>query len=279
MEPITPIDVARLEERRKAVAVSEIALEAEPIMGGWMCYSAPGGWENQALGLGLDGPVTGADADRLVAYYVSRGVEPKVELCPFADESLTRELSARGFTVREFDNVLFLDLRDPGAIGRLPAGAPDGVEIRVVDRDDPDAVEQYVMASSLGFFGEGESPTPGFLDSARRAARHPRSTCFVAMLEGQAVGGGGLEVADAPSGERISCLWGVSVLPHARRRGIQRALIAARLRHAREQGAVVATIGSKPGIPTERNAGRLGFGVAYTTAVVAMAGEGLTPSR
>ncbi len=120
MEPITPIDVARLEERRKAVAVSEIALEAEPIMGGWMCYSAPGGWENQALGLGLDGPVTGADADRLVAYYVSRGVEPKVELCPFADESLTRELSARGFTVREFDNVLFLDLRDPGAIGRLP---------------------------------------------------------------------------------------------------------------------------------------------------------------
>ena len=59
---------------------------------------------------------------------------------------------------------------------------------------------------------------------------------------------------------------------------VQAALIARRLEHARDQGCELVTIGSRPGIATERNAARLGFYVAYTKVIMAMPGEGLTSS-
>jgi len=278
VDPLAPIDVARLEERRKAIAVSEIAEESEPIMGGRMCSSGPGSWTNQAMGVGLDGPVTAADVDRLVAYFVSRAIEPRVELCPFADESLMRELAPRNFTIREFGNVLYLPLNGPGAPEPPAPAPPEGVQIRLIDPADDDAVETYIRASTAGFFPEGQPIPEHMLTSMRRVVRHPRCASFLATLDGRPVGGGGVEVARPDGGEPVAALFGVSVLPDARRRGIQAALIAARVRHARERGAVFATIGSKPGIPTERNAARLGFRMAYTLAVVAMAGEGLAPS-
>ncbi|MEZ6243820.1 MAG: GNAT family N-acetyltransferase [Phycisphaerales bacterium] len=278
MTSLAPIDVARLEERRKAIAVSEIALEAEPIMGGWMCSSGRGSWTNQAVGVALDAPVEAGDVDRMVDYFVSRGIEPRVDFCPFADESLMRELATRKFTIREFGNTLYLPLQEPRALDRLPTTLPDGVDLRVIDPANDADVETFVIASCTGFYPEGAEVPEHLLESVRRVVRHPRSVCFLATLDGEPVGGGGVEVTTLDSGETVAALFGVSVLHHARRRGIQAALIAARARHARDQGARFATIGSKPGIPTERNAGRLGFRMAYTLAVVAMAGEGLTPS-
>lgn len=277
MDPLAPIDIARLEDHRQARAVAEIARESEPIMGGHMCRDEPGSWCNQASAIGLSGPVTGAEVDRLVEYYVSAGIEPRVELCPFADESLVHELRDLAFTLRQFENVLYLPLNEPGALDRLPSKLPEGVTIEVVDRNDADLVETFIRASSLGFFKEGEPIPEHFFDSMRRVVNHPRSESFLARLNGEPVGGGGAEVADI-DGQLTACLFGVSVLPHARRRGIQQALIAARVRYAKDRGAIIACIGSKPGIPTERNAARLGFRMAYTKAILAMAGEGLEPS-
>jgi len=57
------------------------------------------------------------------------------------------------------------------------------------------------------------------------------------------------------------------VLPAFRRRGIHQALIAARLERARALGSALATIVSHPGQPTERNAARLGFRMAYARTV------------
>ena len=277
MDPLAPIDIARLEDHRQARAVAEIARESEPIMGGHMCRDAPGSWCNQASAIGLSGPVTSAEVDRLIDYYVSAGIEPRVELCPFADESLVHELRDHGFTLRQFENVLYLPLQEPAALDHLPQTFPEGVTIEVVNRDDEDQVETFVRASSAGFFPEGEPIPEHFYDSMRRVVHHPRSMSYLALLEGQPVGGGGAEVADI-DGRLTACLFGVSVLPHARRRGIQQALIATRVRDAKDRDARIACIGSKPGIPTERNAARLGFRVAYTKAVLALAGDGLTPS-
>lgn len=277
MPPHAPIEIARLEDRRQARAVAEIARDAEPIMGGWMCRDEPGSWCNQAVALGLDAPATAAEVDRLVAYYVSAGIEPRVELCPFAHESLVHKLRDHAFTLRQFENVLYLQLSEPAALDHLPTSPPEGVTIEIVDRDDAEQVETFIQASSLGFFKEGEPIPEHFLESMRRVVRHPRTESFLARLDSKPVGGGGVEVADI-DGVTTSCLFGVSVLPHARRRGIQQALIAERARYARDRGARIACIGSKPGIPTERNAARLGFRMAYTKAILAMAGEGLAPS-
>src|SRR5690606_7687062 len=78
--PLAPIDIARLEEAHQARGVADAAGYAEPIGGGLMCFGGEGSWASQACNLGLDGPVSGEDLDRLCHFYTSRGVEPRVEL-------------------------------------------------------------------------------------------------------------------------------------------------------------------------------------------------------
>ena len=60
---------------------------------------------------------------------------------------------------------------------------------------------------------------------------------FVAWLDGEAVGSGGLSMA----GE-VARLWGGATLPHSRRRGVYAAVLAERLRVAVEWGATLALV-------------------------------------
>ena len=106
MEPLSYLEIARLEERRQAQGTADVADESEAIAGGWMCFAGKGSWANQAIGLGLDGPVSDAQLDRLVAFFRERGVEPRVQVCPFVDATLVKGLGRRGFVVRQFENVL-----------------------------------------------------------------------------------------------------------------------------------------------------------------------------
>lgn len=266
--------IAVMEEARQALGTAEICPEKEEIAGGWMCFSGVGSWANQACGLGLAGPVTDEELDRLVAFYVSRGVEPRIELCPFADESLTLGLARRGFELREFENVLARELpagEDLRAVH--PHGWPDALELVHVDPEDEIAVRQFVEVSTQGFRPAEEPISDGLLEISMRMVRHPRCDAFLARWQGEAAGGGAME-SSAP----VACLFGASVGDEYRRRGIQGALMLRRLERARERGCTLGVIHSRPGIPTERNALRLGFFLAYTKVVMAMPGEGLAVS-
>lgn len=95
----------------------------------------------------------------------------------------------------------------------------------------------------------------------------------MARIGREAVGAAGCQ-----SSEGVTQMFGASVKPACRRRGIQQALIAARAEHGRTLGSRMAVIHSKPGIPTERNSARLGFQMAYVRAVLVKHGEGLVPS-
>ncbi len=269
MARLTPIEIARLEEARIAAGVAGIASEAEPCAGGMLCYEEPGCWANQAEGLGMHGPVSAAELDQLVEFYVSRGVEPRIEVCPFADQSLVDGLGERGFRLLEFENVLAFDLAD--AIPEVEP--PEGLELLRVDAGDGAMVDEFIEVSSSGFREPGEAVTPGLARTIGRVVANLRNDCYLAMLNGEAVGGCGMETA----GE-IACLFGTSVLEPYRRRGVQQAMIVRRLYRARERGARVVTMLSKPGIATERNAARLGFAMAYTRVTMAMKGEALVAS-
>lgn len=268
-----PLDIARLEERRQAIGTAEVALESAAVGGGIMAYAGPGSWANQACGLGLDGPVSADDLERLVAFYVERGVEPKLEVCAFAHESLLEGLAARGFVLREFEDVLARPLA-PGEdlAACLPHPPPADLALRHVDPGDAAQVTEYVEVSTAGFVRPGESPAP-LHEVCARVVRHPRSDSFLAVLGQAAAGGGGMETA----GE-VACLFGASVAEPYRRRGIQAALMVRRLERARELGARVGVIHSSPGIATARNARRLGFALAYTKVVLARPGPGLLRS-
>jgi len=257
-------EVARLQEARQARGCADLADEVLWIGGGAACYGASAEWICTAFGVGLSGAVTNDEMDHLVDFYDQRGVPAKVELCPYAHPSFVAGLARHGFRLDSFEQVFARALPDGEDLrGAHPYGWPHDVEIVVVDRDDDATIDVLCAVVSQGFVDPARGLDEDTLAMWRRVARHPRTTSLLARVDGVAVGGATLEVW----GE-IGALYGTSVLPAWRRKGIQLALVLARLEHARAQGARLACIESKPGIATERNAARSGFAVAYTKALM-----------
>jgi len=266
--------LAALVEQGQAEAMVELAVESEPVAGGWMTFGGRGAFVNKTCGLGLEGEVPASTAERILDFFRERGAEPRVEICPFVHPSLLEALAEAGFRLQEFENVLFRPL-DPkeDLSAALPRPWPEGVEIARVDPGDPAALETYVGVSASGFFPAPAAMSESFKRMSLRAARLPHADCLVARVGGEVVGAAG-----CASRRGVTALFGASVLPAFRRRGIQQALIVARMERGAVRGSRQATIVSHPGIPTERNAARLGFRMAYTRSVLVCPGEGLVPS-
>ncbi len=273
MNDVNLVEVARRFERKQATSAVALATESARLADGWMAFGGVGSYLNKSCGYGFERDVTDAELDALVAFFASRGVEPKAELSPFAPQSLLKGLADRGFVLREFETVLYRPLRAGEDLTRLARGAPEGLRIERVEPSDDAAVRRFVELSGSGFVPEGESMPEVFLAAGLRSARNPTSDSYVAWLDGVAVGAGGCEVSDG-----LTSLFGTSVSPAYRRRGVQQALIAARLQRGLEKGSDLAVIMSSPGIPTERNAMRLGFQMAYSRVVLVKHGAGWVPS-
>jgi GNAT superfamily N-acetyltransferase len=94
--------------------------------------------------------------------------------------------------------------------------------------------------------------TDGFFHSG---GNHP----FLAFVDCVAAGG-----ASAFAFGGVAGMFGASTLPKFRGRGVQTALLAARLRWAVQHGCDLAKGITLPGSASDRNHERLGFRVAYT---------------
>ncbi len=267
-------EIAILEEGRQALGTVDLGRESESVGGGWMTFAGEGSWANQACGLGLQGPVTELDLDRLVEFYASRGVEPRIEVCPFADETLIAGLFRREFRLIEFESVLARSLPAHEDLRQLhPHGWPADLVLAHVDPANVEQVRTFADVSTQGVRAEGEPLAEVLEETTTKMVQHPRCDSFLARMDGKDVGGGAME-----SSGQVACLFGTSVAPTYRRQGIQTALMLRRLERARECGCKLAVIHSRPDIPTERNAMRLGFFLAYTKVVLTRPGPGLVPS-
>lgn len=266
--------IARAVERKQGTSLEGLAREVVPIAEGWMIFDTPGSPVNKVCGIGLGRELPESELDRLVTFFTERGAEPKIELSPFTSPALLEALGQRGFMLREFENVLVRNLPEGEDLqALLPGGWPAGVSIDRVDPSNEAEVNEYIHVAFSGFLPEGMALPEGIVEFGRRCTRTRGYDLFVARAGGEVVGAGGCE-----SGDGTTLLFGTSVKAAHRRRGIQQALIATRLQRARELGSWLAVITSRPGISTERNATRLGFGMAYSRAVLVKPGEGLVPS-
>jgi GNAT superfamily N-acetyltransferase len=123
-----------------------------------------------------------------------------------------------------------VDAGDPLAIGMaltgLPEGEPpEGVEVRTVESDEDELLNARIAAIA---FGESEIvPKPYEPDSP--------IVSYLAFLDGEPVGR-----ATATFSDYGVTLFGGATLPEARRRGVYKALVHARLRDASARGAPVA---------------------------------------
>jgi hypothetical protein len=68
--------------------------------------------------------------------------------------------------------------------------------------------------------------------------------------------------------QRVAQFTGAATLPNARRRGVQSALLDARLAAARWAGAEFAVITTRPGSKSQENAIKSGFSLLYARAVL-----------
>jgi GNAT superfamily N-acetyltransferase len=266
---------ARRLEAIQAEAVRDLAAESEPVAGGWMAANGPGSYLNKAAGMGFEAEPSPEDLERAERFFASRGIEPRIELTAFAPIGFLRRIAERGFVLQEFEHTLVLPVTGElsGLEQRLPAGRPRDVRIVPLDPTDAAQIRAFVETSASGFHPEG-SPIPDtFLSTGIKAATASDHHGFLAYVGDQVAGAGGSSYRGG-----VLSLFGTSVLPAFRRRGIQQALIAARLGRALSLGASLASITSHPGIPTERNAARLGFQLAYVRAVMVKRGPGLVPS-
>jgi GNAT superfamily N-acetyltransferase len=235
----------------------ELDVAVQPIAGAYAIFTGDAFPVNRVTGLGLGAPIRADDLASVEAFYRRRGAVPRVDLCPLADPSLLSALGERGYRIERFYSVLAQPLGD-GTATPLP---PARICVREVA---PDEADLWLRTVARGFDPAPE-PSRKTLDILAPNYHGATSTCFLAWLDGQPVGGGALVIHDG-----VAELCSASTPPAFRSQGVQTALLAARLRAASEAGCDLALAVTLPGTVSQRNAGRAGFCLAYTKAVVAL---------
>jgi ribosomal protein S18 acetylase RimI-like enzyme len=214
---------------------------------------------NHVTGLGMAGPIDADALARLEAAYAERGLGVEIDLCPHADASVPALLGRRGYGVNAFSNTYARTLDD------VPARAAGGIEI--LQGREADAL--FVDASIAGFSLQAQQRPRELLAALARIAQAREDTAlFVARVDGQVAGSAGLAVMDTPRG-RIGELHIASTLPAFRGRGVQGALLQARLAAARDAGCALVFVGARPANTSARNVERAGFGLAFTKVTFA----------
>ena len=223
------------------------------VAGAYAMFDGVSSPATQTFGLGMFQPASGADLDRLEAFFHDRGAPAYHEVSPLADASTIALLGERGYHPFVFTSMLYRPIggsAPPGAWG-APSGPPS---VREVGPDDEDL---YARTAAEGWREAGYAEF--MLDIGRVSARTEGLHLFVAELDGVAIAAGAMHLR-----EGIAHLAGASTVPAGRRRGAQLALLDYRLKYAAAHGCDLALMGAQPGSGSQRNAERHGFRIAYT---------------
>jgi GNAT superfamily N-acetyltransferase len=235
---------ARVEPERGAAFVE--------VAGTYVMFDGVESPVTQTFGLGLSGEVSDAQLDQIETFFRSRGAPILHEVCPMADPKLVAALHARGYEPFEFTSVMYRPLAKRGEPGHP---APPGVTVRVAAASER---ERWAQTAAAGW-SEAPDLEQFILSFGRIVAASDDSWPFLGELDGQMVATGSLIVHDG-----VALLAGASTIPAARHRGMQAALLAARLRHAADLGCDLAMMDAQSGSSSQRNAERNGFRIAYT---------------
>jgi GNAT superfamily N-acetyltransferase len=234
----------------------QIGAEEEEICGGHVIFAGLGSPIGHAAGIGLDRPFTPGDLDAIERFYRAHQAPSQVDLTPLHEPSVFEMFKGRGYAIAELNNVLYRKL-DAGE--KFPA-APAGYEIRRSPVEEAEVTSAIVESA---FF-------PGGAPEAFRGLITPlyqmeNALAFSASLNGKVVACGvGLVIRE----HKMFALGGAGTLAEYRGRGLQTALLRARMAAAVEAGCEFAAVVTQGGSTSQRNAERLGFRTAYSKVTV-----------
>src|SRR5262245_32916398 len=262
-------------EARMMAAFAEVAQNAaprgnvllEPIGGGVAVLMQRSSPMNKAIGLGFDGLL---DEERLAAIeskWHERGASLQVELATLARCEVAQQLAARGYELRAFENVLGCAPAWPAASAAFAVENADGL-----DRDEFVAcmVDSFLQVDGSGAGTADHFARDDLVAAMRETMSLPGMRRYAVRVGGVIAGGASMHVD--PSGTAQLC--GAATAPPFRRRGIQAALLRARLADAALAGCDVAVITTQPGSKSQANAQRQGFSLLYARAILVKARPG-----
>jgi GNAT superfamily N-acetyltransferase len=232
----------------------EIGAAVERLAGGYAVYCGPNSPVTQAVGVALDGAISEKEFDQLESFYRERNEPVRVETCPLADPSFVEQFGKRGYRVTEFTNVMALSLSSGGNRQEQTASA-DGVTTEKIGDDQADLWTTTVAQG----FAEDAPVLPEIVEVMKMFAVSRGVECYLARVGGEVAGGATLVIHDGVAG-----LFGASTLPAFRNRGVQTALLEARLARASSAGCDLAVCLARPGSTSQRNIVRQNFSVLYT---------------
>jgi ribosomal protein S18 acetylase RimI-like enzyme len=234
----------------------EVGAAEEEICGGHMVFAGLGSPIGRATGVGLDRPLIAADLDRIEQFYRARKAPSQVDLCPMHGPEAFEMFKERGYAIAELNNVLYRPLDSREEFSPAPAGC----EIR---RSFAAEAEVTGAIVETAFFPDGAPEA--FRGLITPLYQMEGALAFVASIEGKAVACGAGLVIPA---HKVFALCGAGTQVEFRGRGLQTALLQARMRAATEAGCEYAVVVTQGGTTSQRNAERLGFRVAYSKVTV-----------
>ena len=206
----------------------------------------------QTFGLGLFSTPTADQLGEIEQFFEERGALVQHEVSPIADPLLLPLLVERGYHPIELSAVMCQVLPSPPMPPRV-----DEVALVVRRVTGPD-IDTWADVAARGW-----CETPEAAEFVRSmggvTGRAVGTHTFLVDQDGIPIAAGAMHVS-----ERVALLAGASTIPNARKQGAQGSLLQARLRYATVQGCDLAMMCALPGSPSQRNAERRGFRIAYT---------------
>ena len=217
--------------------------------GGLRCFSSAkldAGVFNHVSGYGTFAPASQRSIDAVIRHYEGEATNIEV-LAPAVSRADRALLVKNGFR----DESVIFQCHVRTAIRPPRARTVRGLEIARVKKSE---AKRYAKLATRGFGGGGTIADVFERGWTRQIARDPRVAAFIGSVEG----------VDAATGvtlvrPRIAGLYSGSVLRRFRGRGVQNAMIAARLAHGWARGVRTFYSWSDPDSTSARNLRDEGF--------------------
>lgn len=204
----------------------------------------------QTFGLGIFEELSPATLDAIERFFADRGAQVHHEVSPLAGAAALGLLCARQYRPIEISSVLYRPVEKPAVQDR------GDITVRITG---PDEAQLWTDISARGWSHEHPELKDFILQLGTISAAREHSPCFLAEVDGQPGAAGVLCIRDG-----VALFGGAATVPELRRRGLQAALLEARMRYAFDHDCDLAMMVAEAGSNSQRNAERQGFRIAYT---------------
>jgi len=262
-------------EARQMIAIAQGAAAFDtslrpfvvPVGRGAAIYAGPGSPTNKMIGIGFGETLDAAVLDDVEARFAARDTPLQAEVSVLAEPAVHAQLAARGYRLSAFEHVLGHPL---GPI----AAAPEGITVTGATAADLGPlgdvlVEAFASPDVGGVGGDAIPPSAEIRRWFDITMSADGFRGYVARVDGEIAGGGSLRL----DGD-IAQFSGAGTLPRFRRRGVQTALLRARLMDAAAAGCRIGVVLTQPGSRSQQNVQREGFALLYARHLLVKAVPG-----